>query len=61
MTGLWLLSYLVLWGVVVGEGLVILALARETNWLRGQVETGLHPSPRNEAKESPQTRETYRI
>jgi hypothetical protein len=29
MTGFWLVSYIVLWLIVIGEGLVILALARE--------------------------------
>ncbi|GAB4463507.1 MAG: hypothetical protein Kow0070_24100 [Anaerolineales bacterium] len=29
MSGFWLVSYIVLWLMVIGEGLVILALARE--------------------------------
>jgi hypothetical protein len=38
MTGFWLISYVVLWIMVVTEGLVILALAREIEALHSRVD-----------------------
>ncbi len=38
MTGFWLVSYIVLWVVVIGEGLVILMFARELDALHTRLE-----------------------
>lgn len=38
MTGAWLVSYLVLWLLAVGQGLMILALAREIQDMRARLE-----------------------
>lgn len=39
MTGVWLASYIVLWAIVVVEGLVILALAREIETLHKHLDS----------------------
>ena len=39
MTGFWLISYLVLWIIVIGFAMVILALAREIEVLHQQLES----------------------
>jgi len=38
MTGFWLVSYIVLWVVVIGEGLVILMLSREIESVQTRLE-----------------------
>ena len=38
MTGLWLVSYLILWLIVVISALVVLALSREVEYLHKQIE-----------------------
>lgn len=38
MTGFWLVSYIVLWVVVIGEGLVILMLSREIESVHTRLE-----------------------
>lgn len=39
MNGFWLVSYIVLWLVTIGEGLVLLALAREVEVLHKHVDS----------------------
>jgi hypothetical protein len=39
MTGLWLVSYVVLWSLLIAAGLVILALAREVEALHTRLDS----------------------
>jgi uncharacterized membrane protein YccC len=41
MSGFWLVSYIVLWALVIGVGLVILALAREIEALHTRLDSAL--------------------
>ena len=49
MTGFWLISYVVLWLLVLGEGLVILVLAREIESLHKRLEAAGRPWNKSEA------------
>ena len=48
MTGFWLLSYIVLWLIAIGEGLVILALAREVEELHKHLDSLNHHSSKTD-------------
>jgi len=49
MTGLWLVSYLALWTLVIGLSFLCLALAREVTALRTRLDEILHRADADQA------------
>ncbi|MFZ5882622.1 MAG: hypothetical protein ACOYYI_02455 [Chloroflexota bacterium] len=59
MNGFWLVSYIVLWLVAIGEGLVILTLAHEIEELHERLDT-LHRHSHQDDVENQTVREVER-